>query len=608
VLALSILPAIILPSCGSADTNNSPPGEAPAPTAETQRHSPPPEFLPEDELVEETIEDISENISLKAPVTEDSMITETLIKSPSSEAQDSPVEGMESFNTVIGVGGGAGGRFGGKYAKRRSVKGGGRATASALSPSHGGTDLVNDEDYDLQFFKSHGVNPFVDTDDDCLSTFAADVDTGAFTICRKFLDDGHLPKTEAVRVEEFVNWFDYDYVPPREGTFAAYISGGPSPFAPNRRLLSIGIKGQEIDVTERKDAVLTFVIDVSGSMNRQNRLELVKRALRLLINELRPSDRIGIAVYGSEGRVVLGHTPISEGRDVILEAIDRLQPGGSTNAEEGLRIGYAMAGEAFRPGLINRVILCSDGVANVGRAGPDSIYEVIEGQVKKGVCLTAVGFGMDNYNDVLMERLGDKGNGHYAYVDTIDEARRVFVDGITGTLQVIARDVKIQVEFDPTLVRSYRLVGYENRRVADKDFRNDNVDGGEVGAGHAVTAVYELKMWETAPREAPLGWVRIRYKDPDYQSEVTEFQTEIRQDSFVSTTAGGTPSFRLASCVVQFAEILRKSYWAKGTSISGAAEEAAALADIRKNDPKIAELKRLIERYSALATHNLADK
>lgn len=558
--------------------------------------------------MEETIEEISlEEAMTEVPTSTDSL-TDTIF-SENPKAQDAPAEGKESFNAMIGIGGGAGGKFVGKYKKRQVVRGGGRASdPRSPPPSHGGTDLVNDEDYDLQFFKSHGVNPFIDTDDDCLSTFAADVDTGAFTICRKFLDDGHLPKSEAVRVEEFVNWFDYEYAPPREGAFATYIAGGPSPFASNRRLLSIGIKGQEIDVTARKDAVLTFVIDVSGSMNRQNRLELVKRALRLLIDELRPSDEIGIAVYGSEGRIVLGHTPISEGRNVILDAIDQLQPGGSTNAEEGLRIGYAMASGAYRPGLINRVILCSDGVANVGRTGPDSIYEVIEEEVKKGVCLTTVGFGMENYNDLLMERLGDKGNGHYAYVDTIDEARRVFVEGITGTLQVIARDVKIQVEFDPKLVRSYRLVGYENRGIADRDFRNESVDGGEVGAGHAVTALYELKMWDTVPDTASLGWVRIRYKDPDYLSHVTEFQTEIGQDSFVSATAAGTHSFRLASCVVQFAEILRKSYWAKGTSIAGAAEEAASLAVEKKNDPKIAELRRLIERYAALASSGLAEK
>jgi Ca-activated chloride channel family protein len=335
-------------------------------------------------------------------------------------------------------------------------------------------------------------------------------------------------------------------------------------------------------------------------MERENRLELVKRSLGLLVDALRPADEIGIAVYGSNGKEVLGHTPLSEGKEVILRAIDVLKPGGSTNAEEGLRIGYELAGRAYKEGRINRVILCSDGVANVGKTGPDSILAVIEEQVKKGICLTTVGFGMDNYNDVLMERLGDKGNGHYAYVDDIKEARRVFVEGLSGTLQVIARDVKIQVEFNPRAVRSYRLLGYENRNVADKYFRNDKVDGGEVGAGHSVTALYEVKMWAQYDPAAPLGWFRIRYKNPDYADDVSEYQTVIRENHFVKSMAEASTNFRLASCAAQFAEILRKSHWAEGLSMACPAEEAIALAAEIPADKKIAELHKLMMKASTL--------
>jgi Ca-activated chloride channel family protein len=512
---------------------------------------------------------------------------------------DAPFEG-KTVNDVIGVGGGAGGKFGGRFGgkyRRRAAKAG---AVGRPALSHGGTDLVNDGAYDLQFFKTYGVNPFIDTDDDALSTFAVDVDTGAYTICRSFLNDGNLPKPEAVRVEEFVNYFDYGYAPPFSGTFAASILGGPSPFATNRRLLAIGVKGMEIDLPQRKDAVLTFVIDTSGSMKRENRLELVKQALKLLVEQLRPTDEIAIAVYGSHGRKVLGHTPLSEGKAVILDAVERLEPGGSTNAEEGLRIGYGMAAERCKEGCINRVILCSDGVANVGKTGPESILQVIQEQVKKGICLTTVGFGMDNYNDVLMERLGDKGNGHYAYVDDIEEARRVFVEGLTGTLQVIARDAKIQVEFNPKTVRSYRLLGYENRKVADKDFRNEKVDGGEVGAGHSVTALYEIKMWEERDPLAPVGWFRIRYKNPDYTEEVHEHQTVIREDRFAGSLNEAENAFRLAACTATFAEILRGSHWAEGLSMAAVAEEAAALAADLPDDKKIAELKSLTAKAEAL--------
>ncbi|MHC4110645.1 MAG: vWA domain-containing protein, partial [Planctomycetota bacterium] len=335
--------------------------------------------------------------------------------------------------------------------------------------AHGGSTPPNGEDVDGMFFKNYGVNPFVDTEDDHLSTFATDVDTGSYTVVRRYLHDGHLPPEKAVRVEEFVNYFNYRYAAPQEEDFAVYAEAAPWRFGTGRKnsyLLRLGLKGKQVSEESRKPAILTFVIDVSGSMKRENRLGLVKRSLRMLIERLREEDRIGIAVYGSRGRKVMDHRGLYDKAE-ILATIESLGASGSTFAEEGIRIGYEMAENAYRRGYINRVILCSDGVANVGQTGADDILEVIKQKAEKGITLSAIGFGMGNYNDVLLETLGDKGNGHYVYIDTIAEARRVFEDNLTGTLQVIARDVKIQVDFNPEVVRSYRLIGYENRDVPD---------------------------------------------------------------------------------------------------------------------------------------------
>lgn len=260
-----------------------------------------------------------------------------------------------------------------------------------------------------------------------------------------------------------------------------------------------------------------------------------------------------------------------EDREEILGAIARLGPQGSTNAEEGIKIGYRMAGKAFMRGAINRVILCSDGVANVGRTGPESIFKQIKHHADEGITLSTIGFGMGNYNDVLMEQLADKGNGNYAYVDTINEARRVFVENLTGTLQVVARDVKVQVDFSPAVVRSYRLLGYENRDVADGDFRNDKVDGGEVGAGHSVTALYELKLWPD--KSGRLASVHVRYKNAEGVN-VREVTAETASTDTAESFPAAADSLQLAACVAEFAEILRGSYWARGSSL----DEVLALA------------------------------
>lgn len=431
--------------------------------------------------------------------------------------------------------------------------------ASQLNPPNGAA-------FDDVFYKNHGTNPFIDTEDDNFSTFGMDVDTASYSVMRRYLRDKILPPTDAVRVEEFVNAFDYNYTPPTEDAFAVHIEGTPSKFGEGKRLqlLCIGIQGRVIPDIDRKDAILTFVIDVSGSMNMENRLGLVKRSLTLLIDQLRPGDKVGIVVYGSNARVVLPHTGI-ENREYILEVINKLHPDGSTNAEAGLRMGYKLALKNSKSDCINRVILCSDGVANVGQTGPNAIFEEISTYVKEGVTLTTVGFGMGNYNDVLMEQLANKGNGSYAYVDTLKEAKRVFVENLTGTLQVIAKDAKIQVEFNPKTVSRFRLLGYENRSLAHEDFRKDDVDAGEIGSGHSVTALYEIKLHENA--DGKLATVFIRHENPDTQ-RVTEVNETISTNQLKQSFEEASSEFQLVAAVAEFAEILRDSFWAKAGNLA----------------------------------------
>ena len=434
----------------------------------------------------------------------------------------------------------------------------GNAQAPPLNPPNG-------EAYRDMYFKGSGTNPFIDTEDDHLSTFAMDVDTGSYSVTRRYLTDGYLPPSDAVRVEEFVNAFDYSYDPPTADAFAIHIDGAPSKFGEGKRLqlLRIGLQGRVIADEHRKDAILTFVIDVSGSMKMENRLGLVKKALNILVDQLRPTDKVGIVVYGSRGRLVLPHTGI-ERRSEILAAINSLTPGGSTNAEEGLRIGYDLAWRNASVNHINRVILCSDGVANVGKTGPDEILKEIGTYVQRGITLSTVGFGMGNYNDVLMERLADTGNGNYAYVDTLSEAKRIFVENLTGTLQLIAKDAKIQVEFNPGVVSRFRLLGYENRRLKHEQFRDDTVDAGEVGSGHQVTALYEIKLHPDATGK--MATVSIRYANPD-NHRVSEVSENISVAQLHESFAAAPATFRLAAGVAEFAEILRESYWAKDGSL-----------------------------------------
>jgi Ca-activated chloride channel family protein len=463
-------------------------------------------------------------------------------------------------------------------------------------PAHGGTSIVNGEPFDAMFFKNYGTNPFVDTEDDHLSTFAIDVDDASFVMARSYLERGHLPPNEAIRTEEFINHFTYNYAKPDMGRFLVEAEGGPSYFGQNSKLLKIGIQGMQIDPGDRKSANLIFVIDISGSMGRENRLGLVKKSLTMLVDQLEEGDLVGIVVYGSRGRILLEPTSIYN-KKRIIRAIRSLNPTGSTNAEEGLRLGYKMANRCFNPNKINRIILCSDGVANVGTTSHKELLKWISNHARHGITLTTVGFGMGNYNDILMEQLGNKGNGMYAYVDDFEEARRVFMENLTGMLQVIARDVKIQVDFDPRSVRSYRLLGYENRNVADNKFRDDKEDGGEIGAGHQVTALYEVKFHKFAKTDH-VATVYIRYKHPDFD-EVKEISGSVLKSDFSRRFKNCSTDFKLAACAAEFAEILGDSYWARDAKLSdvyGIVRDIARMTE----SPQVMELMNLIERADRL--------
>jgi Ca-activated chloride channel family protein len=425
--------------------------------------------------------------------------------------------------------------------------------------SNGGSVPPNGEQYDAMFFKHYGVNPFVSTDDDHLSTFAIDADNASYSMTRSYLTRGSLPPDEAVRVEEFVNNFKYEYRHPQERAFRVCLEGAPSKFGSKYQLLKIGIVGKKIEECRRQDANLVFVIDVSGSMSMENRLGAVKKALHMLVDNLTDRDRVGIVAYRTDAFEVLSPTSIRD-REQIIRAIDGLYASGSTWAEGGLRLGYKMANRCFDRNKINRLILCTDGVANEGRTAAEDILKEIKQYADRGITLSAIGFGMNNYNDVLLEKLGDKGNGHYAYVDNWEEARRIFVENLTGTLQVIARDVKIQVDFNPNTVDRYRLLGYENRDVADNKFRDDKEDGGEIGSGHTVTALYEIKLKDEA--RGDLGTVYVRYKDPTTLA-VNEVAEQIDQSDFSRSFESASSDLRLAAAAAEFAEILRKSYWAQ---------------------------------------------
>lgn len=456
------------------------------------------------------------------------------------------------------------------------------------------SDASNTEEY-----RNYGIRQWTMAKDDRLSTFSLDADTASYTIIRKKLNSGQLPPPAAVRVEEFVNYFHYDYPSPKEGPFAVALEAAPSPFEKNLHVLRIGFRAMD-SAKSRKPLHLTFLIDTSGSMSGNGKIEIVKRALRFLVDRLELQDTVGLCTFSGVAREKLRPTGLKD-RARIHEMIENLQAGGSTALGAGLELAYAQAAKNFKRGHENRVILLSDGDANVGATRHGDLVAQIQKYAKMGITLTAVGVGMGNYKDLKMEQLADKGNGNYFYFDSFEEARRVFGTNLLGTLQTVAKDVKVQVEFDPTAVKKYRLVGYENRELADRDFRNDQVDAGEIGSGHTVTALYELELADPAKSFAT---VRVRWKAPqgnraqEVAFPIVNSDTKNIANMVKSRFEDTSPDFRRAVAAAALAENLRHSPFRESWTLAKA-KELAQKALSRENAEEF-ELIKMIEMAARL--------
>lgn len=510
---------------------------------------------------------------------------------------------MESERRQQGVGiPGGGGGFGG---------GGGAVQSPAPQPD-ATLRRFQDDDRNLPLDRDDGEargeaantesyqhiveNPFISPHGEgALSTFSIDVDTASYSNVRRFLNSGQLPPSDAVRIEEFVNYFNYDYdAPTGEHPFSVDLEVGAAPWQPAHRLVRIGLKGTEIDVQNRPATSLVFLIDVSGSMNDANKLPLLKRSMKMLIDNLTPDDKVAIVVYAGAAGLALPSTYCYD-RETILAAIDDLRSGGSTNGGAGINLAYDVAQQNFIPGGINRVVLATDGDFNVGVSDDAGLEKLIEEKRETGVFLSVLGFGTGNTKDSRMELLADKGNGNYAYIDSLDEARKVLINEMGGTLMTIARDLKIQVEFNPRTVQAHRLIGYENRLLEAHEFRDDARDAGELGAGLTVTALYEV-----VPTGVPfehkdaVGFadesdqddeaveselsdellvVRLRYKRPD-EDTATELAFPLT-DGGESTAS---EDFRFASAVAAFGMLLRDSEYKGEASYEMVLELAGAHA------------------------------
>lgn len=421
-------------------------------------------------------------------------------------------------------------------------------------------------------YASRDDNPIHRTSEQPVSTFSIDVDTGSYSNVRRMLRQGVRPPADSVRAEEFINYFDYQHPQPldRKQPFRVTTELAPAPWNAQRQLLMIGIKGYDVPKPTLPPANLVFLIDTSGSMDSPDKLPLLKQAFSLLVPQLRAQDRVSIVVYAGSAGLVLPPTS-GDRHDDILAALDRLQAGGSTNGGDGIRLAYSMANQAFAKNGVNRVILATDGDFNVGTVGQDALETLVADQLRSGVALTTLGFGQGNYNDQLAEQLADAGDGNHAYIDTLQEARKVLVDEMQSTLLTIAQDVKIQIEFNPAVVSEYRLIGYENRLLNREDFANDKIDAGDIGAGHEVTALYEITPVNSGADRLPplrygdgkgaagggnsdeLAHLRLRYKLPG-QGSSQLIETPILSSSL--TRAPGD-SFRFASAVAAYADLLR---------------------------------------------------
>ena len=468
---------------------------------------------------------------------------------------------------------------------------------------------------DTERYAARTDNPVVRTSEQPVSTFSIDVDTGSYANVRRMLTQGIRPPADAVRAEEFINYFDYGHPAPasRETPFRVTTELAPAPWNGKRQLLMIGIKGYDVPKATLPPANLVFLLDTSGSMDEPDKLPLLKKSFAQLVPQLRAQDRVSIVVYAGSAGLVLPPTP-GDRHGEILAALEQLQAGGSTNGGEGIQLAYAMARQAFVPGGVNRVLLATDGDFNVGTTSQEALETLVSDQRKSGIALSTLGFGSGNYNDALAEQLADVGDGNHAYIDTLQEARKVLVDEMQSTLLTIARDVKIQVEFNPAQVAEYRLIGYENRVLAREDFANDRVDAGDIGAGHEVTALYEITpagsggerlpplRYASGAGKAPragasageVAHLRLRYKLPGSTTSRL-IETPIAASALRSAPG---ESLRFAAAVAAYADALRG-----GTRMDGWSWDdiAAAVGAARGRDPwgERAELLRLVHAARA---------
>ncbi|PKM24304.1 MAG: hypothetical protein CVV09_15335 [Gammaproteobacteria bacterium HGW-Gammaproteobacteria-13] len=477
--------------------------------------------------------------------------------------------------------------------------------ADALPPGY--------RDENREQYQKLAGNPVHAVAETPVSTFSIDVDTGSYANVRRFLNGGQLPPQDAVRLEELVNYFPYAYpLPKSDVPFGVHTELAATPWNPESRLLRIAIKASDLRVDELPPANLVFLVDVSGSMDRREGLPMVQSTLKLLVEQLRAQDKVSLVVYAGSSSVVLEPTSGSE-KAKIRAAIDQLTAGGSTAGESGIQLAYQQAQQGFIDGGINRILLATDGDFNVGISDFETLKQLAADKRKTGVYLTTLGFGTDNYNEQLMEQLADAGDGNYAYIDNLREARKVLVDQLSSTLATVASDVKIQVEFNPAEVSEYRLLGYENRALKREDFSNDKVDAGEIGAGHTVTALYEVvpvggKGWleplryqtaKTDSKTGELAWLRIRYKAPGHN--VSKLLEQPIQTADTRAISQASEDLRFAAAVAAFAQQLKGDTYTGRFSLADSAE----LARAAKGDDRFGlrgEFVQLVELAQSLQT------
>jgi Ca-activated chloride channel family protein len=460
--------------------------------------------------------------------------------------------------------------------------------------------VVGVEDENRDKFEHFDTNPVKLTNEEPVSTFSIDVDTASYSFVRRQLNEGRLPPADAVRVEEMINYFDYAWPVPtsRSRPFEPTVTVSDSPWGQGRKLVHIGIKGYELPARQQPDVNLVLLLDVSGSMNAPDKLPLAQRSMALLLDSLKPTDTVAIVVYAGAAGQVLAPTPVRE-KETILQALNSLRPGGSTAGAAGIRLAYELAERNFRKEGVNRILLATDGDFNVGITDREALKNFVEREREKGVFLSVLGFGEGNYRDETAQALAQNGNGVAAYIDTLNEARKVLVQQASAALFTIAKDVKLQVEFNPQAVAEYRLVGYETRALKREDFNNDKVDAGDIGAGHTVTAIYEITPVESStrmiePRRYPVpdnggarvrarsgeyGFLKIRYKLPDSnRSQLVE--TPIRASAGVPAALRQDVAFSTA--VAGFAQLLRGGRYTGSLSYDDVLRQAQAA---RGEDP-----------------------